>query len=159
MVELDGFMDMVLEQTNLVNQINTSSIFAANNWNNIFSDLRKKEQLANKILASIPNVKSSNYAFTLRDGLVIVASTAILGFCSYNLASGLKKNYSSKSSTMSYDDYAKTTSTKIKSSAPEIKSVKYTPEAGHSVEILNHGSNSELAPPSSKDSKVRELKA
>jgi hypothetical protein len=59
---------------------------------------------------------------------------------------------------MYFDNYTNTTSATVRSSAPEIKSIQYTPENGHSVEVLNHGSNPQQAPPKSRSSKIEELK-
>jgi hypothetical protein len=99
MDELYKFVEVLLEQTNLLNQLDVSVTFSTTNWKHIKDDLDKKNKILQKITGDFPNVNSADYAFTFKDGLAIAATTIVLGFMSYNFVSGYKKTKVSKSSS------------------------------------------------------------
>lgn len=120
MRELNDFVEKILTQNNLIAQLDANVLFAADNWNTIFSDLTEKNDLLKEILESFPKVKPTDYNFTWTNGLTFSLSLVALGFVAYSAISGSKKPKISKDSA-GFKEFYKNSSSKIRGAGPQIK--------------------------------------
>lgn len=91
MDELYKFMEVLLNQTNLINQLDISVKFSTDNWSKIKNDLDKKNDLLNKINQYFSQVNSFDHEIIFKDGLLIDATNLALSYSSYNFTSGNNK--------------------------------------------------------------------
>ncbi len=84
-------MELLLNQTNLINQLDLSVKFSTDNWSNIKNDLERKNQLLNRINQYFPQVNSFDYEVATKDGSQIHVTESSSSFSSYNFISGNNK--------------------------------------------------------------------
>lgn len=83
MNQLQGFVDKILGQKNLISQLNANVLFATDNWNTIFDDLEDKNTLIKKISDKFPNVKTQEFDYTWKDGLMTGGCVLMVAYMGY----------------------------------------------------------------------------
>lgn len=151
MNELYEFIDSILSQKNLVSQLNTGNLFAANNWNTIFNDLEDKNDLFKTLVDQFSDIKPANFNYTANNGLMFSVYVLALGYVSYNFIGGNSKA-SITSNISAFKKFCKATANRIRGAAPEIRGSRVRPDG--SIETTSHGSNAGEVPPEIRRSSV-----